>query len=191
MQQGRRPPASLDLSRSTASSRRSPSSALSSIRATQRTLARGERMVATLNQPQYEPVADRRSRSSRSTPAINGYLDEIPVGAGASASRTSCASTCARRSRSSAEIRETGRALRTSCERLQRRARRSSNGSSSVQEDAGRGVVRWRRSSDLQAADPLDPQHAQDHEGDGARRLGAGLRGRRRGSRRCGRTPTG
>ena len=43
------------ISPSTASWRRSRSSAPSSTQATQNTLARGERMVATLNQPQYQP----------------------------------------------------------------------------------------------------------------------------------------
>jgi F-type H+/Na+-transporting ATPase subunit alpha len=45
---------------------------------TQRTLARGERMVATLNQPQYQPwpVAEQVVAIYA---GINGFLDDIPV----------------------------------------------------------------------------------------------------------------
>jgi F-type H+-transporting ATPase subunit alpha len=45
---------------------------------TQQTLARGERMVATLNQPQYQPwpVAEQVVAIWA---GINGYLDDIPV----------------------------------------------------------------------------------------------------------------
>ena len=46
---------------------------------TQQSLARGERMVATLNQPQYQPW-----RTEEQVVAIyagtNGYLDTVPVG---------------------------------------------------------------------------------------------------------------
>ncbi len=46
--------------------------------ATQRTLARGERMVATLNQPQYSPwPADEQVVAIFA--GIHGYLDEVPV----------------------------------------------------------------------------------------------------------------
>lgn len=46
--------------------------------ATRRTLARGERMVATLNQPQYTPwPADEQVVAIFA--GIHGYLDEIPV----------------------------------------------------------------------------------------------------------------
>ena len=47
--------------------------------ATQQALARGERMVATLNQPQYQPWPFEEQ-----VVAIwagnNGYLDQVPVG---------------------------------------------------------------------------------------------------------------
>ena len=46
---------------------------------TQRTLARGERMVATLNQPQYQPWPLEDQVVAIFT-GINGYLDDIPVG---------------------------------------------------------------------------------------------------------------
>ena len=45
--------------------------------ATQRTLARGERMVATLNQPQYQPWP-LEEQVVAIFAGINGYLDDIP-----------------------------------------------------------------------------------------------------------------
>jgi F-type H+/Na+-transporting ATPase subunit alpha len=45
---------------------------------TQRTLARGERMVATLNQPQYKPWP-MEEQVVAIWVAVNGYLDEVPV----------------------------------------------------------------------------------------------------------------
>jgi F-type H+-transporting ATPase subunit alpha len=46
--------------------------------ATQRTLARGERMVATLNQPQYSPWPTEEQVVAIFA-GINGYLDEVPT----------------------------------------------------------------------------------------------------------------
>ncbi len=46
--------------------------------ATQRTLARGQRMVATLNQPQYQPWPVEEQVGAIWV-GINGYLDDIPV----------------------------------------------------------------------------------------------------------------
>jgi F-type H+-transporting ATPase subunit alpha len=45
---------------------------------TQRTLARGERMVATLNQPQYQPWPVEEQVVAIYA-GINGFLDDIPV----------------------------------------------------------------------------------------------------------------
>jgi F-type H+-transporting ATPase subunit alpha len=45
---------------------------------TQRTLARGERMVATLNQPQYKPWP-MQEQVVAIWVAVNGYLDEVPT----------------------------------------------------------------------------------------------------------------
>ena len=65
---------------------------------TQRTLARGERMVATLNQPQYQPwPLDEQVVAIFA--GIQGLLDDIPPSQ-VRASRRSCASTCGRRARS-------------------------------------------------------------------------------------------
>ncbi len=47
--------------------------------ATQSALARGERMVATLNQPQYEPWPMEEQVVAIYS-GINGWLDEVPVG---------------------------------------------------------------------------------------------------------------
>jgi len=46
--------------------------------ATQEALARGERMVATLNQPQYQPWPTEEQVVALYA-GVNGYLDEIPV----------------------------------------------------------------------------------------------------------------
>ncbi len=46
--------------------------------ATQRTLARGERMVATLNQPQYQPWA-LEEQVAAIFAGNEGFLDDIPV----------------------------------------------------------------------------------------------------------------
>jgi F-type H+-transporting ATPase subunit alpha len=46
--------------------------------ATQRTLARGERMVATLNQPQYQPWP-MEEQVVAIWVGVNGHLDEVPV----------------------------------------------------------------------------------------------------------------
>jgi F-type H+/Na+-transporting ATPase subunit alpha len=47
-------------------------------KATQQTLARGERMVATLNQPQYQPWPTEEQVVALFA-GVNGYLDEIPT----------------------------------------------------------------------------------------------------------------
>jgi F-type H+-transporting ATPase subunit alpha len=46
--------------------------------ATQQSLARGERMVATLNQPQYQPWPFEEQVVAIYA-GVNGHLDEIPV----------------------------------------------------------------------------------------------------------------
>jgi F-type H+-transporting ATPase subunit alpha len=47
--------------------------------ATQKALARGERMVATLNQPQYAPWPTEEQVTALYA-GNQGYLDEVPVG---------------------------------------------------------------------------------------------------------------
>jgi F-type H+-transporting ATPase subunit alpha len=46
--------------------------------ATQRTLARGERMVSTLNQPQYQPWP-MEEQVVAIWVGVHGYLDEVPT----------------------------------------------------------------------------------------------------------------
>ena len=74
---------------------------------TQRTLARGERMVATLNQPQYQPwpVEEQVVAHLRRHQRLPG---RHPGRATCPASRRSCASTCARRARSTRRSAEAG-----------------------------------------------------------------------------------
>jgi F-type H+-transporting ATPase subunit alpha len=47
-------------------------------KATQQTLSRGERMVSTLNQPQYEPWPVEEQVVALYA-GVNGYLDEVPT----------------------------------------------------------------------------------------------------------------
>jgi F-type H+/Na+-transporting ATPase subunit alpha len=47
-------------------------------RATQQALTRGEKMVATLNQPQYQPWPTEEQVAAIYA-GINGYLDDIPT----------------------------------------------------------------------------------------------------------------
>ena len=137
--------------------------------ATQNTLARGERMVATLNQPQYKPWPHAEQVVALYA-GINGFLDDGPAAPRCRASRTSCASTCARRGRSTRRSRR----RRTFRRDDPPEARR---GAGEVQEELQhRGRHGSRRldgkRSRPEAARPLRQEHAQDHEGDGARRLG-------------------
>src|SRR5205809_3637719 len=62
-------------------------------KATQAALARGERMVATLNQPQYQPWP-MEEQVVAIYAGINGFLDDVPA-QDIRASRTSCASSSA------------------------------------------------------------------------------------------------
>jgi F-type H+-transporting ATPase subunit alpha len=75
--------------------------------ATQQALARGERMVATLNQPQYQPWSVEEQVVAIFA-GVNGYLDSVPV-TDVPRSRRSCASTCGRRARSSPRSAISGR----------------------------------------------------------------------------------
>ena len=137
--------------------------------ATQNTLARGERMVATLNQPQYKPWPHAEQVVALYA-GINGHLDEVPV---------------PQVPRFQDELREH---LRTRGKRLQgdrgderprrRHRRQARRGARDVQEAlqhrGGQGPRRLAHGlrPGSEAARPLRQEHAQDHEGDGARRLG-------------------
>ena len=97
--------------------------------ATQSALGRGERMVATLNQPQYQPWAAWRSRSSRSTRASTAGSTRSPS-ARCRASTTSCASTCAPRDRSSRRSATSGDLVRGDRGEAQARSSSTSRASS-------------------------------------------------------------
>ena len=138
--------------------------------ATQNTLARGERMVATLNQPQYQPWPHRGAgrRALRRASTATSTTSRLPR---CRASRTSCASPCAPRARSTRRSRR----RRTSPTRRRRSSTRSSRSSRSLQRRGGHGPRRAELDGlrpGPQAARPLRQEHAQDHEGDGARRRG-------------------
>ena len=137
--------------------------------ATQNTLARGERMVATLNQPQYKPWPHAEQVVALYA-GINGHLDEIPA---------------AQVPRFQDELREHLRTEGTVYKAIEetkrprrRHGRDARRGAREVQEELQRrGGQGARRLADGQrpgpeAARPLRQEHAQDHEGDGARRLG-------------------
>ena len=116
--------------------------------ATQQALARGERMVATLNQPQYAAVADRgagrrdlrrHQRLPRRGPDRPGAA--LPGGA---------ARAPAHGGTIYAEIRETSDLADETAAKLRRGARRSSPTRFNVAGDeASISVTRWRRVQDL------------------------------------------
>ena len=140
--------------------------------ATQQSLARGERMVATLNQPQYQPWPVEEQVVAIYA-GIHGHLDGVPVG---------------QVPRFQEELRETLRAegsvyasIRDSGDIADEHERQARRGAQEVRPrlrrrggEGPRGLARHLHGigSGHQAADPLRPQHAQDHQGDGARRGG-------------------
>ena len=179
--------------------------------ATQRTLARGARFVATLNQPAYAPWPVEEQVAIIYA-ANQGYLDRIDVGRGAERQRGDPPRAARagrgpprRHPRHQGPVRRDGRQDR-------RDRRRRSSSSSPRPSRRSRPRSRRRRRSrpprprreaeesaaapavighhpGHQAADRLGPQHAQDHPRDGAGRLGEAAPGAGRGSSRCARTP--
>ena len=137
--------------------------------ATQKTLARGERMVATLNQPQYKPWPQEEQVVALYA-GINGYLDEIPV-AQVPRFQEELREHLRAEGAIYDEIRETNDLADETRQKLDEELKKFLQG---LQRRGGDGA---RRLADgigpgPQAARPLRPEHAQDHEGDGARRLG-------------------
>ena len=154
-------------------------------RATQQALTRGEKMVATLNQPQYDPWPTEEQVVAIYA-GIHGYLDDIPM---------------PQVQRFQDELREYLRSDKTVVQADPRdrrpagRARREAERRDrEVQErSTSRKSRRW--SSGLAAghppADHVGQEHAQDHEGARARRRRPAAPRADCGSRRCGRMPTG
>ena len=131
---------------------------------TQRTLARGERMVATLNQPQYAPWP-MEEQVVAIFAGINGYLDDVPTAEvprfqdGAARAHALPGEALRRRS---ARRRICPTSSPTRSARRSRRSRRASSSRSAPPPNGDR--------PGHQAARRLRQEHAQDHEGDGARR---------------------
>ena len=159
--------------------------------ATQQSLARGERMVATLNQPQYQPWPTEEQVVAIYA-GINGYLDKVPVG---------------QVPRFQEELRETLRAegaiyqtiresgdlsdetaakLDAALEEVRRRASTSRRRQASSAEPSTRRWPRFRTTSGGSA--PSATRARSRGRWSSSRRRSSAAR--RRGSRRCARTPT-
>ena len=141
-------------------------------KATQEALTRGERMVATLNQPQYDPWPTEEQVVAIYA-GINGYLDDVPA---------------AQVARFQDELREhlrtEGKIYKAIAKtkdladdltaRLEAELDKFVKGFN-VQQDTGlvgrpRASDRVATVQDISAPGQVGPQHAQDHQGDGARR---------------------
>ena len=135
--------------------------------ATQQTLARGERMVATLNQPQYEPWP-MEEQVVAIYAGINGHLDDIPV-----EDVPRFQDELRERLRTEGGVYDVdprdGRPLRRDDREAERRDPALQGGVPADRAGAGRRLARVVRPGH-QAARPLRLQHAQDHARAGARR---------------------
>ena len=107
--------------------------------ATQQALARGERMVATLNQPQYKPWPHAEQVVALYA-GIHGWLDEIPVPQ-VPRFQDELRETCAPRAAIYEAIDETGRPRATTPWRSSTRCWRSSVDGFNVEEKEQRGLV--------------------------------------------------
>ena len=136
--------------------------------ATQQSLARGERMVATLNQPQYQPWP-LEEQVVAIFAGVNGYLDGVPVSE-VPRFHEELREHLQAEGSILAEIRdekelsdELTEKLNARAEEVRRRLLRRGEAPPASPNGIGPGSP---------AADPLRPQHPQDHEGVRARRLG-------------------
>ena len=143
--------------------------------ATQAALGRGERMVATLNQPQYDPWPIEEQVVALFA-GINGYLDDVPA---SDAPRLQNELREYMRTEKTVlqEIRETGDIGDELEPRLREALDKFKETFAATRAGAGRGLASGDASGHP-AADPLRLEHAQDHEGDGARRRRAPAPGR-------------
>ena len=136
--------------------------------ATQQQLSRGARMVATLNQPQYAPWPVEEQVVALWV-ALNGYLDEIPVAQVSRFHEELRTSLRAEQgARGDPRHRRPGRRDRGEAEEGRRGVRAGLRGARGDR-PGGLGVVAGGKPAGHQAADPVRPQHAQDHEGARAR----------------------
>ena len=136
---------------------------------TQQSLSRGERMVATLNQPQYQPWRVEEQVVAIYA-GINGYLDGVPVPQ-VPRFQAGAPRDAAIGGRDLPDDRRERRPLRRDHREARRRPDEVRPG---LQRRGGEGPRRLSHGlrPGLQASDPLGPQHAQDHACDGARRGG-------------------
>ena len=134
--------------------------------ATREALARGERMVATLNQPQYSPWA-LGEQVAAIFAGIHGYLEPIPV---EDVARFQDDVREHLRSEGTiyAEIREQKDLSDELQEKLHARAEEGRGPLRAVGD--GRHCLTDGDGSGSPAAHQVRHEHAQDHEGDGARR---------------------
>ena len=139
--------------------------------ATQRQLSRGQRLVASLNQPQYAPWP-LEEQVTAIWAATNGYLDDVPV---AQVPRFHEELRQSLRAEGSIlkTIVETRRPLRRDASRRCKKAVDGFKEGFFVEEERGlaaaAGIARGRPAGH-QAADPVRAERREDHEGDGARR---------------------
>ena len=138
--------------------------------ATQRQLARGQRLVATLNQPQYQPWP-LEEQVTAIWAATNGYLDDVPV---------------AQVPRFHEELRQSLRAEGTVLKTIDESGDLSDETRRGAQEGrrrvqgrvlrrggarpGGGGRIARGSTAGHPAADPVRAERREDHEGDGARR---------------------
>ena len=137
--------------------------------ATQKILARGERLVAVLNQRQYDPWPVEEQVVAIYA-GVNGYLDSVPV---------------VDVPRFLDELRDHVRAEETILKEIREKGDLSDELRERLDKELERFVKGFKTSEDEpaaacsgnrpgpEAADPLDPQHAEDHEGLRARGLRA------------------
>ena len=159
--------------------------------ATLRQLSRGQRLVATLNQGQYDPWP-MEEQVAIIWATTNGYVDDLPVeevarfneglrstSAGERAVLEAIRSSGDLASETEEALKQDGRGVQAGLPGAAARDRRR----------GGRLLVRGEPAGHP-AADPFRPQHAQDHQGDGARLRRQAAQGAAAHRARCARSPT-
>ena len=155
--------------------------------ATQQTLARGERMVATLNQPQYQPWPIEEQVVAIFA-GINGYLDDVPVSE-VPRFQDELREHLRTEGTIYAEIREKRDLSDELTERLHAEIEKVADGFY-VEDKSAAAATRWppsRTSGGGSAPSATRARSRRRWSSSPPRTCAA----RRRGSRRCARTPTG